>query len=234
MKQSRTNQRLTLVFSLLALALPAGMTHAQMNPADTGYLTDQRGLVVRSAYGLCWHNGTGPVPATMPDCDPKYVGAPAKIAAAPASAPPAAPVVTPPPTPTPTPSPRVERVTLDADALFDFDKAILRPAGRLALDGFADKLKDLNPDQITAVGHTDRFGSEAYNQRLSERRAAAVKTYLVSKGIDAQRIHTEGKGETEPVTQPGECTGPRSTKVIACLQPNRRVDIDMVGSRTVR
>ena len=85
-----------------------------------------------------------------------------------------------------------------------------------------------------AVGHTDRFGSAAYNQRLSEQRVEAVKTYLVGQGIESNRIRTEGKGETQPVTKPGECDGSESAKVIACLQPDRRVEVDVVGTRIVR
>ena len=84
---------------------------------------------------------------------------------------------------------------------------------------------------ILAVGHTDRIGSDAYNQKLSERRAASVKQYLVSKGIDANRVYTEGKGKKNPVTKPDQCTGKKSAKVIACLQPDRRVDIELIGTR---
>jgi len=84
---------------------------------------------------------------------------------------------------------------------------------------------------IIAVGHTDRIGSDAYNQKLSERRAAAVKQYLVSKGIDANRVYTEGKGKKNPVTKPDQCLGKTSPKVIACLQPDRRVDIELIGTK---
>ena len=127
-----------------------------------------------------------------------------------------------------------ERVTLDPDALFDVDKAVLRPAGRAALDDFAGKIKGIDPEMIMAVGHTDRFGSEAYNQRLSDQRVEAVKTYLVSKGIEPNRIRTEGKGETQPVTKTGECDASKSAKVIACLQPDRRVEVEVVGTRSAR
>lgn len=127
-----------------------------------------------------------------------------------------------------------QRVTLDADTLFDFNKADLRPAGRVALDSFVDKTRDVTPEVITAVGHADRFGSESYNQNLSEQRAAAVKTYLVSKGIEANRISTEGRGETQPVTLAGNCLGAKSTAVVACLQGDRRVDIEIIGNRVAR
>ena len=125
-------------------------------------------------------------------------------------------------------------MTLDADALFDFDKTVLRPAGRAALDDFVGEIKGIDPEMIMAVGHTDRFGSEAYNQRLSEQRVEAVKTYLVSKDIEPNRIRAEGKGETQPVTKAGECDGSQSAKVIACLQPDRRVEVEVVGTRTAR
>jgi OOP family OmpA-OmpF porin len=84
------------------------------------------------------------------------------------------------------------------------------------------------------IGHADRFGSDKYNQRLSEQRVATVKAYMVSKGVESGRIYTEGKGETQPVTKAGDCTGPKSAKVIACLQPDRRVDIEVIGTKIVR
>jgi len=124
-----------------------------------------------------------------------------------------------------------QRVTLDADALFDFDKATLRPSGRAALDQFLTSIKTIAPETISATGHADRFGSDAYNQRLSERRVQTVKAYLVSQNMDANRIHVEGKGETQPVTKPDDCRGAKSAKVIACLQPDRRVEVEVVGTR---
>jgi OOP family OmpA-OmpF porin len=202
----------------LTLGMASSAANAQTNPADTGYLTDQRGSVVKSGFGLCWHTGFGPAVAS-PDCDPSPP--PVKLAEA---------------TALPLVAPKLAggKVTLDGDALFDFNKAELRPAGKMALDDFFDKTKSINPEVIIAVGHADRFGSESYNQRLSEQRAASVKTYLVSKGIEPNRIHAEGKGKMQPVTKPGQCDGAKSAKVIACLQPDRRVDIEVVGTRIVK
>jgi OOP family OmpA-OmpF porin len=137
------------------------------------------------------------------------------------------------PPPAAAPSPAGVRVTLDADALFDFDKAVLRPAGRTALDEFHGKLKSINPEVIIAVGHADRFGSDTYNQKLSDKRAAAVRDYLIAKGVEPNRVHAEGKGETQPMTVAGECAGAKSAKVIACLQPDRRVEIEVVGTQVV-
>jgi OOP family OmpA-OmpF porin len=128
------------------------------------------------------------------------------------------------------PKPAAQRVKLNADTLFDFNKSDLRPAGRAALDDFVAKSKDIKPEVIMAVGHADRFGSDSYNQKLSERRAAAVKAYLVSKGIEPNRIQTEGRGETQSLTKAGDCLGAKSAKVIACLQPDRHVDIEVIGT----
>lgn len=208
------------------LALGLLCSTAQAQTTYHGYVIDQRGNVVKSGTGLCWRTGYWtPADANL-ECDselvPKLAAADPVPAPAVARAPAAAPV------------PVAQRISLDADTLFDFDKSVLRPAGRAALDEFVAKTKDIEPETITAVGHTDRFGSEKYNQLLSERRAASVKAYLVSKGMDANRIHTEGKGETMPVTKAGECKGKKSAKVIACLQPDRRVDIDVVGTQIAR
>lgn len=213
-------QKNVTLLCALALGVVSGVARAETNPAETGYLTDQRGTVARSGFGLCWHTGFGPAVPT-PECDGTVV--PTPIAAVAEPTPAAVPI-----------KPVIEKVTLDADALFDFDKAVLRPTGRATLDDFADKLKGINLEVITAVGHADRFGSEAYNQRLSEQRAAAVKAYLVSKGIESDRIQTEGKGEMQPVTKSDECRGAKSAKVIACLQPDRRVNIEVIGSQPAK
>lgn len=240
MKNSKTRRQLGLAISCaLALGAGSGVAWAQGELVREGYVQDLRGSVVKSGSGLCWHTGSGPAPQSTPECDPNYVRTPVAEAAEPQMRA-AAPEPTPAPQPVAVavakPAPEVvrQRVTLDADALFDFDKSVLRPAGRLALDEFVAKLRDIEPQTITTVGHADRLGPAGYNQRLSEERVAAVKTYLVGKGVEAGRIHTEGKGETQPVTRAGECNGAKSARVIACLQPDRRVDIEVVGSRVVR
>jgi OOP family OmpA-OmpF porin len=138
--------------------------------------------------------------------------------------------VAPPPPATP---PALARITLDADALFDFDKAMLRPAGQLALDDFVGKIKEIHAEMITAYGYTDRFGTDNYNQHLSEQRVGAVRSYLEGKGIAPNNLHTEGRGNTQPVTKPGECEGGENAKVIACLQPDRRVEVEVAGTPVV-
>ncbi|WP_353190521.1 outer membrane protein OmpA [Pandoraea pnomenusa] len=134
------------------------------------------------------------------------------------------------PAPAPTPvAPVSQKVTYQADALFDFDKAILKPAGKQKLDDLASKIQGLNLEVVVATGHTDRIGTDKYNDRLSMRRAQAVKAYLVSKGVEANRIYTEGKGKRNPVTT--DCKGTKATPALkACLAPDRRVEVEVVGT----
>ena len=228
----------------LALSALSGTAAAQSTAAkDSSYVFDNQGAVLMTASGLCVHTASGPPPLWNAQCDPAFVSAPIGKPVPPAPqalveqpAPRAAPVVAQAPAPiviaAVKPAPVLVKVTVDADTLFDFDKSELRPAGRDSLDAFAGKIKEINPEVISAVGHTDRMGTESYNQSLSERRVATVKTYLMSKGIAAERIHTEGKGETQPATKAGECPNDKSAKVIACLQPDRRVVLEVVGTRT--
>jgi OOP family OmpA-OmpF porin len=228
----KTKQTIGLAAAVsLALVILSGSASAQQSTpqvvgpqpaANTGYLRDTRGAVPMSAYGLCWHTGTGPASAWTAGCDPALVPAPVAKVVAPA------PIVM--AAVAPAPKPVAQKLTFDADALFDFDKSTLRPAGRATLDDFVDRIKGINPEAIMTVGHTDRIGSSPYNQRLSEERAESVKTYLVGIGIASNRVQTSGKGETQPVTLAGECLS-GSAKVIACLQPDRRVDIELIGAK---
>lgn len=126
-----------------------------------------------------------------------------------------------------------EKITVAADALFDFNKSTLRPEGKAKLDEVVAKAGALNLEVVIVVGHADRIGSAAYNQKLSVKRAASVKDYMVSKGIPANKVYTEGKGSSQPVTKPDQCKGGKSAKVIACLQPDRRVDIEIIGTGIV-
>ncbi|MCL4744951.1 MAG: OmpA family protein [Burkholderiaceae bacterium] len=250
MKNSLIRKKLALAISCaLALGFGSGAASAQEDPMRLGYVQDPRGSIVTSGSGLCWQTGAGPSAQSTLECDPNYVMKPLARVEQPmppvaAAAPTPAPIAAPTPAPTPAPQPIAlvqpapevvrQRVSFDADALFDFDKSFLRPAGQVALDEFVGKLHDIESQTITTVGHADRLGSIGYNQRLSEERVAAVKAYLVGKGVDPGRIHTEGMGESQPVTKSGECVGPKSARLIACLQPDRRVDIEVVGSRVVR
>jgi OmpA-OmpF porin, OOP family len=221
--------------SILALGMLAGAAQPALAQATSGvpYVIDSRNAIVKDPYGLCWRTGYWtPAQATC-ECDkdllPKEKCEPPAPVAAPAPPPPApAPVA---------PKPVQEKITLAADVLFDFDKAVLKPEGMAKLDDLVGKLKPIALEVIIAIGHTDRIGSAEYNQKLSVRRAEAVKAYLVSKGIEPNRIYTEGKGLKQPVKDCPNPTakGPIKTRaqLIECLQPNRRVEIEVVGTRTV-
>jgi OOP family OmpA-OmpF porin len=164
------------------------------------------GDVWKNASGDCWRDANWTPATAAPGC-----GAPVAAPAAPkAAAPAAAPVAA------------ASKVTYAADAFFDFDKSVVKPAGKAKLDDLVSKVKGINLEVIIAVGHTDSVGSDAYNQKLSVRRAEAVKAYLVSKGIEKNRIYTEGKGEKQPVA---------SNKTTEGRAKNRRVEIEVVGTR---
>ncbi len=163
-------------------------------------------------------------------------GAPAAVVAEPTPEP--APIAAAPePTPEPAPAPvvctpQVETITVGAEKLFSFDKANLRDEGKAALDEAAAKIK-ANPEfkAVIVTGHTDRLGTDEYNQKLSERRANIVRDYLTAQGVDQSIIQAIGKGESEPVV---ECAGNSKTqKLITCLQPNRRVTIQAEGKKEV-
>ena len=214
-----------LLATLLGLSAAAVAQTPGIDRSGTvGYVIDQRDNVVKSGTGLCWRTGFWTPAMAIAECDPDLVKKPAP-AAAPAApaAKPAAPVAA--------PKPAAQKVTLAADALFDFDKAVLRPEGKSKLDKLSGDIKGIKLEVIIAVGHADRFGSDAYNQKLSEKRAEAVKAYLVSKGVEPNRVYTEGKGEKQPITKADQCKGPKSKKTIDCLQPDRRVEIEVIGTK---
>lgn len=182
------------------------------------------------SLGLVYRFG-GKAPAPIPMAR-QYTPEPVVVAQAP---PPVVvvPAPAPPPPPPPAPVPVPQRVSFSADSLFDFDKSAVKSAGQLDLDKLATDLRDVNYDIISVIGNTDRIGSTAYNQKLSTRRAEAVSAYLVtSGGIPANKISAKGVGSSEPVTKPGDCVGTKATPALTtCLQPDRRVDIEVSGKR---
>jgi len=192
--------------------------------------------IVKTPFGLCVRTGYWTPAAGVCECDKDLMPAAACAAPmAPAVTPAPAPAPAAKPAPAPAPTPVTQKVTLSADVLFDFDKYALKPEGKTKLDDLVNQIKGIALEVIIAIGHTDRIGSDAYNQKLSVRRAESVKAYLVSKGIQPNRIYTEGKGEKQPVTA-GKCEkmgaeGPGNRKLVACLQPDRRVEIEVVGTR---
>ncbi len=167
---------------------------------------------------LCWRDANWTPATAAPGCDgaiaPAVMAAPAPAVAAPAPAV-VAPVV-------PVAPVAATKVTYAADAFFDFDKSVIKPEGKAKLDDLIGKIKGINLEVIIAVGHTDSVGSEAYNQKLSVRRSEAVKAYLVSKGIEKNRVYTEGKGKKQPVAD---------NKTAEGRAKNRRVEIEVVGTR---
>lgn len=209
-------KKLNIVAVLFATAAFATAASAQVKAADEGnainnWQDGSSAQVWKNSDGLCWRDSSWTPATAAAGCD----GALQKEV-------PAAPAVEPTPAPAPAVVPVVPtKETYSADAFFDFDKAVLKPAGKAKLDELAARVQHINLEVIVAVGHTDSTGPAAYNQKLSERRAASVKAYLVSKGINAKRIYTEGKGETQPVA---------SNKTRAGRAKNRRVEIEVVGT----
>ena len=177
------------------------------------------GDVWKNASGDCWRNANWTPATAAPGCGPAPAPAPAPVVAPPPAPP--APAVAPRAAPAPQ-APAASKVTYAADAFFDFDKATLQPAGKAKLDDLVGKVKGINLEVIIAVGHTDSVGSDVYNQKLSVKRAESVKAYLVSKGIEKNRIYTEGKGEKQPVAD---------NKTNEGRGKNRRVEIEVVGTR---
>ena len=162
---------------------------------------------------LCWRNNFWTPATANAKCDG------ALVAQAPAASAPAAPVA---------PMVGSQKITFQADALFDFDKAVLKPEGKSKLDDLAAKIQSVNLEVVVATGYTDKIGSDKYNDRLSLRRAQAVKAYLVSKGIEANRVYTEGKGKRNPVVT--DCAQKNHKALVARLAPNRRVEVEVVGT----
>ncbi len=216
----------TLFLAAVAAALLPGIAIAQ-DSRNQGYLVDTYGNNISTSpnTGLCWRSSDWTPARSVEPCDPvaktAQAAAPRVVAAAPS-----------PEKPAPAPA-RVapQSFVFSADALFDFDKSVLKPEGKVALDDFARQLGGAQYEVVFVTGHADRFGSNEYNQKLSERRANAVKDYLAARDVPANRMTASGKGETQPVTQAGACNGGKSVKVIACLQPDRRVHVEVTGTK---
>lgn len=224
----RFNFNLTGAAVAFALAALAGTTQA----AVPGYVSDSSNQVWTSPYGLCWKTTDWTPEKAAAPCDAvRQVSAPVPPPVAVAPPPPVA-AAAPEPTPlvTPPPPPVIEQISLSSDVLFEFDKADLRPSGQQKLDEIADRLKGANVQLINMIGHADRIGNEKYNQQLSQKRAEAVKTYLSQKGVEESKVRTEGRGEAQPVTG-DQCKGQTGAKLISCLQPDRRVDVEVRGER---
>ncbi len=237
--------KVAMLFASVALASAAGAQTIDNWRNGTGELVWKNGT-----NELCWRDSSwtpataakgcdgaivaqpAPAPAARPAAPAPAASAPRPAASAPAPAP--APAAAPAPAPRASaPAPAAARppaapavaatkVTYAADAFFDFDKATVKPEARAKLDDLVGKVKGINLEVIIAVGHTDSVGTDGYNQKLSVRRAEAVKAYLVSKGLEKNRVYTEGKGEKSPVAD---------NKTAEGRAKNRRVEIEVVGTR---
>ena len=215
--------KVAMIVATVAIVAPMSSVFAQATTAP------DRIDNWRNVDGEVWKNGTRELcwrdnfwtPATaVAECDgalkPVVVAAPVEAPAPPPVAPPApAPVVV-------APVPSSEKVTYAADAFFDFDKVVLKPEAKTKLDDLVSKTNEINLEVIIAVGHTDSVGTDAYNDKLSVRRAESIKTYLTSKGLEANRVYTEGKGKRQPVAD---------NKTAEGRAKNRRVEIEVVGTR---
>jgi OOP family OmpA-OmpF porin len=224
--------KVAMLFASAALAMPMA-AFAQAKSNDNWRAAD--GTVWKNGTNeLCWRNA-GWTPATA---DAACDGALKPPAPAPAPAPRVAPPPPPPPpAPAPAPAPRppappaappapvAEKVTFAADAFFDFGKSVLKPEAQAKLTDLVSKTKAVNLEVIIAVGHTDAVGGDAANQKLSIARAEAVKAFLVKAGVEKNRVYTEGKGEKSPVAD---------NKTAEGRAKNRRVEVEVVGTRTRR
>jgi OmpA-OmpF porin, OOP family len=221
----------------IALGVFSAIANAQPRDIDEkALLLDTRGAPVMNATGLCWHTGYGPAPLWTAGCHAErpapvaqYVAPVAQPAAAPSPRP--APVVA---AAAAAPLPAYEKVAFEANVLFQSNKSALTSAGRDTLDAFVSKIIGLESRSVMAIGYADRMGSDASNQILSEERVDAVKSYLVGKGVAADRVRTSAWGETRPTTAAAECRDANNPKNVACMQPDRHVFIEISGSRLAK
>ena len=212
--------KLGVLFATIGLSASLSVSAQQ---SKDGYVQDQRGVIVRNSnFGdpkignLCWRTGYWSPATANCECDADIVGAACRPAVKPA------PAAQPTAKPAAKPAVAAQKVTFAADAFFDFNKAVLKPEAKAKLDDLTGKLKGITLEVIIAVGHTDAVGGDAYNQKMSVKRAEAVKAYLVTKGIEPNRIYTEGKGKKQPVAD---------NKTAEGRAKNRRVEIEVVGTR---
>jgi len=224
---SATSNNLKVGLGLEYAFTPALSLRTEIERYRVDDAVGNKGDVDLISLGLVYRFGGKPAAPVARQAPPEPVvvaQAPPPVVVMPAPAPP------PPPPPA---APVPQRVSFSADSLFDFDKSVVKPTGRLDLDKLAADLRGVNYDVISVIGNTDRIGAQAYNQKLSTRRAEAVSAYLVDAGgIPANKISAKGVGSADPVTKPGDCVGTKATKVlITCLQPDRRVDIEVAGKR---
>ncbi len=222
-----------LKFAAAALAC-LGSIHVADASAQ-GYVTDTRGAIVKSGFGLCWRTSAWTPAMAVAECDPGLVPKPAPARPAPAPAPrPAAPAPAPKPAAPAAAKPKRcdATVALQSDQVFEFNKAALTAAAkaRLEKDVIGRLLTCATVEAVIVEAHTDRLGSQQYNQKLSDRRAESVKRHLVSRGVDAAKIETLGMGKTVQSKSCPDAKNQSRKALIACLAPNRRAIISIKGA----
>ena len=222
--------KVAMLFAAAALAAPVvavAAAHTGMAPKSIDNWRNVDGITWKNGTNeLCWRDGFWTPATAAENCDGALKPPPPPPPAPPPPPPPPPPAAAPPappPPPPPPPAPVSEKVTFAADAFFDVDKSVIKPEARAKLDDLVSKTAGINLEVIIAVGHTDSDGSDAYNQKLSIRRSDAIKAYLVGKGVEKNRVYTEGKGEKQPVAD---------NKTKEGKAKNRRVEIEVVGTRT--
>jgi len=233
-KQLRTPK--LCVYAAVAAALAAGAAHA------SGPYLSAGGEPVRSGAGDCWRTGAWTASEATRACDPLLAAAPERLVIAPA------PVKELPKVEEPAPMVAASGSTsgireirepqsfsFTTQVLFDFGDATVRDEGRKVLDDLAQRLLASELQRVAATAHADRVGDDAYNERLALRRAEAIRTYLVGQGVPEKLVQVDARGEHEPVTA-GRCDamGPErraNVKLVSCLQPDRRVEIEAFGVR---
>jgi OOP family OmpA-OmpF porin len=220
--------KLLNVLVLASLSMAGAAVADEMS--NGGYLTDSRGAIVKSGTGLCWHTSSWTSAKAVEGCDGVEHKTVAAVAAVPAYVAPVAAAVT--------KSIVFKPYTLQTEALFDFDKAVLRENGKQKIhDEVLNNVKESTKDQVVQViGYADRIGSEKYNMALSQRRADAVKAYLVEQGVNGNNVETVARGEADPVVACDNVKGRATHKnkaLVKCLQPNRRMVLILKGQTAV-
>ena len=219
----RTTLRASFTLALAASLLPSlALAQAPAPQPGSAYWRDTGGKFVRDGSGQCVRTGFFTPALATPDCEPSLAAKAATPAPAAASATPGA---MPAGRAIPEVIPAPQKVTFKADSFFGFDQAMLNSAGQQALRALLANAKDITIEQILVEGHTDSIGGRDYNQRLSERRAQSVKTFLEQQGVSPNLIKTDGQGELQPVASNATPEG---------RAQNRRVAVEVIGSRIAK
>ncbi len=219
---------LLAVATAAATLVPVYALAAPPTPPVQGYLLDGQGEFVTNAARECWRLSAWTPALALEPCDPAIKS----VAVVVPQPPPSPAAAAPKPVPVPM-APVAQNLRYSGDALFGFDKATLQPEGKTVLDDLVRELRGATYEKVIVTGHTDRLGSNAYNQKLSDQRAKTVRDYLIGQSVGANVIEARGLGETQPTEETAACKGnTKSAKLIACLQPDRRVEVEMQGSKT--